>query len=273
MFPLLMPPYPTTAVPDLRLQDRIEELERERARLVGLIEILRDVTGAQHYPDIVQAVARRLGHLFGLDRCSIFLAARAGGPDVHLVASYEDPAIRNHLVDLGRYPEIRRALDSGQVVHLPDAQTEPLLIAAAPQLAARRVRSITVVPMSWHGHVIGTLFLRTYREGQPFDATDVEYCRVVAEVTARALRMAHRMERLQARQGMQALLVADRERAAMLALVRRLLDTFADRERTSSENLLPRVSMQELDRLVGIALSVVSQEARGSHDRPPRPAQ
>ena len=265
MFPASMTDISTAAPPDLhRLQERIDELERERARLLGLVEILRDVTGSQHYQDIVQAVTRRLGNLFGLDRCSVFLAARAGGPDVHLVASYEDPSIRNHLVDLSRYPEIRRALDTGQVVHIPNAMTDPTLAAVAPNLAARRVQSITVVPMSVQGHVIGALFLRTYREGQPFEDGDVEFCRVVAETTARALRMSHRMERLQARQGMQALLVADRERAAMLALLRRLLNTFGDRERAFGECLLARVSIQELDRLVGITLSVIGQEARGT---------
>ena len=76
-------------------------------------------------------------------------------------------------------------------------------------------------------------------------------------------------ERLQARQGMQALLVADRERSAMLAFLRRLLHTFGDRERAYGEGLLPKVSIQELDRLVGISLSVIGQEARGSQE-PPR---
>ncbi len=250
-----------------RLQDRIDDLERERARLLGLVEILRDVTGALHYPDIVQSVARRLGHLFGLDRCSVFLAARAGGNAVHLVASYEDPSIRNHSVDLSRYPEIRRSIETGQVVYIPDVASDPTLAAVAPQLASRRVRSITVVPMTWQGHVIGVLFLRSYREGLPFTEDDVEFCRVVAEVTARALRMAHRTERLQARQGMRSLLVADRERAAMLAFLRRLLDAFADRERAFGETLLAKVSAQELERLVGVALTVVGQEARGSQGR------
>jgi GAF domain-containing protein len=245
-----------------RLQARIDALEQERGRMLALVEILRDITGAMHYPDIVQAVTRRLGHFFGLDRCSVFLAARAGGPDVHLVASYEDPSIRNHLVDLARYPEVRRAIETGQVVHIPDAGAEPALAAAEPQLTQRRVRSIMVVPMTWHGHVIGTLFLRTDRDGPAFQTEDMEFCRVVAEVTARALRMAHRLERLQARHGSQALLVADRERAALLGFLRRLLGAYGDRERSQGEALLPRVSGQELDRLVGVALTVIGQEAR-----------
>lgn len=256
-----------TAPRDLeRLQHRVDELERERARLLGLVEILRDVTGTLHYHDIVQAVARRVGNLFGLDRCSLFLVARAGGPGVHLVASYEDPSIRNHVVDLSRYPEIRRSMETGHVVYIPDVMADPTLAIAAPQLASRRVKSITVVPMTWQGHVIGSLFLRTYREGRQFSTEDVEFCRVVAEMTARALRVAHRMERLQARQGIQALLVADRERAAMLAFLRRLLDTFAERERSYGEALLSRMSSQELDRLVGVALTVIGQEARGKQD-------
>jgi len=266
-----MPDYTTAAPPELqRLQDRIDELERERARLLALVEIVRDVTGALHYPDIVQSVTRRLGHLFGLDRCSVFLAAKgASGSGVHLVASYEDPSIRNHVVDLSRYPEIRRSIETGQVVYIPDALTDPTLAGVMTQLASRRVRSITVVPMNWQGHVIGTLFLRTYREGLPFTEDDVEFCRVVAEVTSRALRVAHRLERLQARQGMQALLVADRERAAMLGFLRRLLDTFGDREKSFGESLLPKVSAQELDRLVGVALTVIGQEARGGQEPPP----
>ena len=262
--------YVSAAPPELqRLQDRIDELERERARLLALVEIVRDVTGALHYPDIVQSVTRRLGHLFGLDRCSVFLAAKAGGSGVHLVASYEDPTIRNHVVDLSRYPEIRRSIETGQVVYIPDALTDPTLALVQPQLASRRVKAITVVPMNWQGHVIGTLFLRTYREGLPFTEDDVEFCRVVAEVTSRALRIAHRLERLQARQGMQSLLVAERERSAMLGFLRKLLDSFGDREKSFGESLLPRVSAQELDRLVGVALTVIGQEARGGQEPPP----
>jgi GAF domain-containing protein len=254
----------TPPLPDVqRLQARIDELEGERARLVAMTEILRDITGALHYRDIVQSVTRRLGSMFGLDRCSIFLAARAGGPTIHLVSSYEDPSIRNHLVDLSRYPELRHALETGEITHIPDALADPALVSVFATLESRRVRSITVVPMNWQGHVIGTVFLRTYQEGPALSEADVDFCRIVAEVTARALRLAHRLERLQARQGAQSLLVADRERAAMLAFVRRLLGAFGEREESWGEGLLPKVSAAELDRLVGVALTVIGQEAGG----------
>src|SRR5207237_9395874 len=94
------------------LQTRVDALERERKQLLALLELLREISGSLHYLDIVQTVARRLGNTFGLDRCSVFLTERGSGT-VHLVASYEDPAIRNHVVDLSRYPELRRALETG----------------------------------------------------------------------------------------------------------------------------------------------------------------
>ena len=77
-----------------RLQARIDELEAERRRLLTVIELLRELSGCLNYRDIVQTAARRLGYALGLDRCSVFLIERSRGT-VHLVASYEDPSLRN----------------------------------------------------------------------------------------------------------------------------------------------------------------------------------
>jgi GAF domain-containing protein len=245
-----------------RLQDRVDALERERKQLLTLLDLLRDIGGSLHYLDIVQTVARRLGNTFGLDRCSVFLTERGGGV-VHLVASYEDPAIRNHVVDLARYPELRRALETGSVVSIPDATRDPALAGVFAVLTSRRVQSITVVPISWRGVAIGAIFLRTYKDGVTLAEQEVEFCRVVADVTARALRQAHHFERLHAtRGGGPAAVAVERERAAMLGFLRRFLHAFGDRDGAWDEGLLARASSDELDRLVGVALTVLTTEAQ-----------
>jgi len=109
-----------------RLQARLNALEQERKHLLAVIEILQDIGGSLHFAEVVQSVTLRLGETFGLDRCSIFLAER-GGNSVRLVASYEDPGIRNYVVDLDRYPELRRALQTGETVFIADAATDPTL--------------------------------------------------------------------------------------------------------------------------------------------------
>lgn len=107
------------------LQRRITELEQDRDHLLAVVDIMEAVSGSLHFVDILQSITKKLGDLYGLDRCSIFLAERHGKA-ARLVASYEDPTIRNYLVDLERYPELKRTLRSGEVVFIPDAASDPM---------------------------------------------------------------------------------------------------------------------------------------------------
>ncbi len=247
-----------------RLAARVAELEHERKHLLAVIEILKEISGSLHFVDILQAIARKLGEAFGLDRCSIFLTER-GGKSVRLVASYEDPTIRNYLVDLDRYPELRRAIQSGETVFIADAATDPSLKHVKSELINRRVQSITVVPINWRSAAIGAIFLRTFRDGPTFSDADVQFVQVVAALTAQTLRNAHRYERLLQRQqhSDDQLRSVDLERVALLAFLRRLLESFGQREGAWAEGMLSHASGEELDRLVGVAMAVIQEEAKG----------
>lgn len=244
-----------------RLKSRIDELETERRRLLIVIELLRELAGSLNYRDIVQSVARRVGYALELDRCSVFLTEKGGG-DVHLVASYEDPSLRSRMVNLVDYPELKRAIDTGEIVSIPDVIHEPALESVQDALATRRVQSITVVPIAWKKVTIGAIFLRTDRTRPPLTTSDVQWARLVADVTARALRTAHRFERIQAKQrGSASALEKDRERAALIAFLKRLLVTFTDQDAGSADELVPRTSQAELERLAGVALAVLRRES------------
>ena len=183
-----------------RLQAQVRDLEHERKHLLAIIEILQEIAGSLHFVDIMQSITRRLGEAFGLDRCSIFLAER-DGKTVRLVASYEDPGIRNYMVDLDRYPELAQAIKTGRTVFIPDVEKDQSLEHVRSALQLRRVKAITVVPITWRGAAIGAIFLRTFRDGPNFSESDVAFCQVVASLTAKSLRNAHRFERLQQRVG------------------------------------------------------------------------
>jgi GAF domain-containing protein len=248
-----------------RLAARIAELEHERKHLLAVIEILKEVSGTLHFTDILQSIARKLGEAFGLDRCSIFLAER-GGKSVRLVASYEDPTIRNYVVDLERYPELKRAIQGAETVFIPDAANDPSLKHVRTDLVNRRVKSITVVPINWRGVAIGAIFLRTFRDGPTFSDSDVRFVQVVASLTAQALRNAHRYERLAARShdaNNKEARHIELEGVALLSFLRRLMDAVGQRQGAWAEGLLPRASAEELDRLVGVALAVIQEEAKG----------
>ena len=249
------------------LASRILELEKERERLITVIDILQEISGTLHFVDILQTIARRLGETFGLDRSSIFLADR-GGRTVRLVASYEDPSIRNLVVDLARYPEIQRAMESGETVFIADATADQTLQHVKGALARRKVKSITVVPIKYRGAAIGCIFLRTFKDGDVLSEADIRFTQTVADLTAKTLRNAHRYETLIRRtKGIAADAEgthrADIQRVALVAYLQKLLDAFAQADRTALEQLLPNTSAAELQRLVGVTMAVLAEEAKG----------
>jgi two-component system, sensor histidine kinase ChiS len=247
-----------------RLRARVAELQRERDHLVAIVDILQEISASLHFVDILQAIARKLGDAFGLDRCAIFLSGEQN--EVRLVASYEDPTIRNLVVDLNRYPELKKAFDSGEMAFIPDAANDPSLKGIKSTLDTRNVRSIVVVPIQWQGTVIGAIFLRTDRDAEPFSDSDVRFCQVVASLTAKALRNAHRFESLMRDQQdvTQDNRKADLQRVALIAFVRRLLDRYTKTDdHVWAETLLPKASDEELERLVSVAMQVIDEEAKG----------
>jgi GAF domain-containing protein len=257
------PPSPSGEI--ARLEARVTELQHERDQLVAIVDILQEISASLHFVDILQAIARKLGESFGLDRCSIYLTGEEAR-EVRLVASYEDPTIRNLVVDLDRYPELRHAFESGETVFVPDAASDPMFANVKSLLDLRNVRSIVVVPIRWRGAVIGAIFLRTERDATPFSESDVRFCQVVASLTAKALRNAHRFEEAlrNSQDRSDAERRGDLERVALLAFMRRLLDAYSRSEHhVWAETLLPKASDDELNRLVSVALQVLEEEAKG----------
>jgi GAF domain-containing protein len=246
------------------LRGRIEELTRERDQLRAALDIMQEVSSSLHFTDILGRIAKRLGDLFGLERCSIYLAGDAA-EEVRLVATFEDPSIANLVVDLGRYPELKRAFDSGQTVFIPEATRDPMLETVWEQLDERAVRAIVVVPVRWRTNVIGAIFLRTERGASPFSESDIHFCEMIASLTAKALRNAHRFGSLKRERSehMERDRRAALERIALIAFLRRLIDRYATSpEHLWAETLLARASDEELDRLTTVAMQVIAEEAR-----------
>jgi GAF domain-containing protein len=236
------------------LRDRLAEVERDRDRLLVLASLYEELTGTLHFVDILQTVSQRVGSAFALDRCTVFLVGDTSA--LRLVASYEDPSLRNLAVDPERYPELQRALESGETVFIPDATTEPLLRPAWKMLAERKVQSILVAPMKWEGRTIGLLFLRTARGRPGLDEGDVHFAQRVAAMTAQALHHSHRLARA-ADATAEAARAQDTRRRALLAYVQGLLARAAGDEAFGGDPL-PRATLDELDRLVEVALRVLN---------------
>jgi GAF domain-containing protein len=252
--------------PDVaHLRARVDELTRERDQLLAVVDLQQELGSALQVAEVLKRLARRLGELFGLDRASIYLAGEVTH-EVRLVATSENTSLGDLVVDLARYPELAQAFQSGETVHIPDVSTDLRLAGVRDALAQRGVRSIVVVPMRWRAAVIGALMLRSDRAGTPFTERDIGFCEVIAALTARALRNAHRYERVQRTSDAEAerRRRVELERIALVGFLRRLLSRYARGEdQRWSETLLPRESDEELDRLVSVTMQVLEEESKG----------
>jgi two-component system NtrC family sensor kinase len=92
-------------------------------------------------------------------------------------------------VDLGKYPEIRRALATREPVVVEDVANDPLVEPVRSILLDLGYRSMMVLPLVFGREVLGTLFLRASRSA-PFSEAEVRFCRVAAAASANALKNA-----------------------------------------------------------------------------------
>jgi GAF domain-containing protein len=159
-------------------------------------------------------------------------------------------------------------METGETVFIADATADQTLQHVKGALARRKVKSITVVPIKYRGAAIGCIFLRTFKDGDALSEADIRFTQTVADLTAKTLRNAHRYETLIRRtKGIAADAEgshrADIQRVALVAYLQKLLDGFAQADRAALEQLLPNTSAAELQRLVGVTMAVLAEEAKG----------
>lgn len=152
--------------------------------------VMADVTTGLTPQEVFQLLVRRVAQGLRIPRCSIILARR-GDVRGTVVAAYENPALGELEIDLARYPEIMRAMESGEVVHVPDATSDPLYdtVRAGWQQAGGPppVRSVIAIRFDLRGEPAGVFFLRTSEADAPLDAQDVGFARQIVEAAVRTL--------------------------------------------------------------------------------------
>lgn len=174
-----------------QLRARHEALDPQVERTVRTpANVMADVTTGLTTGEIFQLLVRRVAQGLRIPRCSIILA-QPGASSGTVVAAYEDPSIKSLAVDLTRYPELRRALDTGEVVHVEDVATDPLYEAVRDAWRADGLpvplRSAIAIRFELRGEPAGVFFLRTTASDAPLDQRDVAFAREIVDAAVRTL--------------------------------------------------------------------------------------
>ena len=166
-----------------------------RDDLLSVLDILKAISSRRRSHDVLYVFVEQVAHVIQMDRCSI---VRIWGRDDQgqVVASHDDATIRDLLIDLDKYPELRWSMDHFEKVAISDASADPLT-QSCPGLKESGIRSLLVVPIVLLDANIGSLFLRGARRYPPFTQREIGFCEIVAEAASNALERAHLLERLQ----------------------------------------------------------------------------
>lgn len=160
-------------------------------------DILNDVTGDLASEEIYHILARRVARALNLSRCSVVLA-RPGDKVGVVATAFDNPEMTHFELDLDRYPEIRRALVTGEPVLIENLHDSELhedvrkeWIANGTQVP---IRSVIVLPFSLGENQQGVFFLRRMASEPPLTPEDMQFADEVATAAVGAIIRAKLLE-------------------------------------------------------------------------------
>jgi signal transduction histidine kinase/DNA-binding response OmpR family regulator len=170
---------------------RLAEREAQaRLRLETLLEVSQAAASTLELEDILRIGVERIGRVIKTDRCSVVLVEGNSPRSASVVASLEVPDFRPMQIDLARYPEVRRVLETRQPLHIADASRDPLMSEVRELIMPLGVRSFFVLPLLCQGELLGALFLRMAREDGAFGPEEQDFASAVGAALANSVRNA-----------------------------------------------------------------------------------
>lgn len=164
--------------------------------LLSILDMLKTMSSKRRAHDVLYVFVEHVARVIPTRRCSVVRVW--GSTDTgHVIASHDDPSLNDLIIDLVRYPELLRALDTRCTVLINDIDREPTTRKFREELHSASIRAILVVPVVLFDPYVGSLLLRAARTDHPFTEREVAFCEVVAEVTSNALERAYLFESIQ----------------------------------------------------------------------------
>ncbi|PYT35976.1 MAG: hypothetical protein DMF52_08910 [Acidobacteria bacterium] len=199
-------------------QARAGLIERERLELKTLHEITSVTTSTLDIKEVLYLIAQRIALMVDARRCSILTVDEKDGRCM-VLASSDDPHISGLLLDMDKYPEVRRAIETRETVVINDVSREPLMEPLKKTLEKLGFHSIMVLPILYQDALLGMLFLRAARVERRFSSDEIMACKVVANASANAIKNALLYEQMR---------TDARSRKEAAEKLQKILDQFPD---------------------------------------------
>ncbi len=195
----------------LRTSLQLKGARKEAKTRSELVEILHEVTGSLKADEIYHILARRVGRALNIAKCSIVIKSATKPGVVVVVATFDNPMLRNLEIQLDKYPEIQRALETNEALLVADVSTDPIYRDVRKQWKREGIdvptKSAIALPFDLKGKRAGVFFLRTTGDTPPLTEADTHFAATVIKAAVAAIDKGYDLETA----------VSDRERFQFLA--------------------------------------------------------
>ncbi len=167
--------------------------DRERRiaeRMAMLLDITQAATSSLELEQILKIAVQKVSQVLPTDRCSVVLVDSPSSTQAVVMATRERDDYRPITIDLSKYPELRRSLQTREATYIEDALEDPLMADVMPAIAPLVVKSILVQPLISQDDLVGALFLRLSKRRGAFGPEEQEFAKAVAAALANSVRNA-----------------------------------------------------------------------------------
>ena len=178
----------------LRMRGYVERLGKREHDQQAVLELTQTLASSLDIRDILFTVVQRVAEVAQVDRCSLVLIGEAPRTG-YVVATSDDESVRDLPLDLNKYPEICRVLETGSTLVIRDASRHPLLEVVRQTEPPLEFISVALVPILHDHGPLGVIFLRS-RRAAAFADHEMSLVHTVADATAIALRNARILQSL-----------------------------------------------------------------------------
>lgn len=174
----------------LQARRLLERDAQSRLRMEMLLEIAQAATSSLELESILNIAVEKISRVVTANRCSIILVEGSSPRVARVMASRDLPRNTPLQIDLARYPELRRALETRQAVRVEDAARDPLMEDVRQTILPLGIKSILVQPLICQDDLLGAIFLRLSRGEAAFGREELEFAQAVAATLSNSVRNA-----------------------------------------------------------------------------------
>ncbi|MEK6777248.1 MAG: response regulator [bacterium] len=182
----------------VKIKEELDRLMSEKETLDVIRKMIHTLGQKKSMYDLLYTLVKSISENIEVERCSMVRVREDQRTGV-VEASSDAPDIRNMEIDLGKYPEIIKVLDTKQILFIQNIGEDPIMAPVRDHLKKIRFHSLVLFPVIVDDRILGTLLLRTARSKKTFSERELQFLRAVVDAARPAIMSAHLFEKVEER--------------------------------------------------------------------------